>query len=95
MAGRWREGDWGAESRPRGQIWRTLGLAGRHHRLQQRLTLFPHLRVTPSKISPIAHLLGFKTFEYVGIDPSPGGHLLKLSKWAVSGETQVFKPLVS
>lgn len=43
-----------------------------------RGSLFPHLQVITSKISSIANLSGFKTSEDVGIDPPPGGHLLKL-----------------
>lgn len=73
-------------------------------RLQQRLNLFrlwfPHLQerrlvLIISKISSIADLLGFKKFQHVGIDPCPGVNLLRMGRWAVSAETQVFKPLAS
>lgn len=73
-------------------------------RLQQRLgfvlTLVPLLQVRrlvwmTSKISSTANRLGLKKFERVGIDPPPGGSLLRLGRWVVSAETQIFNALAS
>lgn len=48
-----------------------------------------------SKISSTANRLGLKKFERVGIDPPPGGSLLRLGRWVVSAETQIFNALAS